>query len=197
LRHGSDANQENQMTGNTKLQPKSEKNIAAYGLGPLSWDRALERLEQEWKLQPPPEYGGPPEAHTHWLATTGPDGRPHVVPVGAAWHEGAFYFTSGAGTRKSRDLARDPRCSIVLAAQGLDLTVEGSAVIIRDETRLRALAEVFAGGGWAPTVKDGAFHHEYSAPSAGPAPWDVYAFKPKTVYAFATAEPFGATRWRF
>jgi hypothetical protein len=46
-------------------------------------------------------------------------------------------------------------------------------------------------------VRDGAFHHEFSAPSAGPPPWYLYEFTPATVYGFATAEPFGATRWRF
>jgi len=55
---------------------------------------------------------------------------------------------------------------------------------------------VFASGGWAPTVRDGAFHHEFSAPSAGPPPWYVYEFTPHTVFGQATAEPYGATRWR-
>ena len=37
----------------------------------------------------------------------------------------------------------------------------------------------------------------FSAPAAGPPPWDVYEFTPETVYALATAEPGGATRFRF
>ena len=180
-----------------KIKPSSEKNIAVYDLGPLSWDRALERLEQEWKLQAPAEFGGVPEPHTHWLATTQPDGRPHVVPVGAAWHEGAFYFSSGDGTRKSKNLALDPRCAVMLAAAGVDLTVEGRAVKVTDEAKLQRLASVFASGGWEPTVRDGAFYHEFSAPSAGPPPWYVYEIVPQTVYGFATGEPYGATRWQF
>jgi hypothetical protein len=56
---------------------------------------------------------------------------------------------------------------------------------------------VFAGGGWAPTVEGGGFTHEYSAPSAGPPPWYVYEFVPEDVYAVATKEPGGATRWTF
>ena len=46
-------------------------------------------------------------------------------------------------------------------------------------------------------VKDGAFTAPYSAPSAGPPPWDLYEFTPTTAFGVATAEPFGATRWRF
>ena len=49
---------------------------------------------------------------------------------------------------------------------------------------------------WGPQARDGAFWHEYSAPSAGPPPWDVYEITPTTFYAVANAEPFGATRWR-
>jgi Pyridoxamine 5'-phosphate oxidase len=145
-----------------------------------------ERLEQEWKLQPPPEFGGVPEPHTHWLATTRPDGRSHVVPVGTAWQDGAFYFTSGDGTQKARNLARDPCCVVTLAAAGLDLSLEGEAVKVTDGATLQRLAEVFATVGWAPAVRDGAYFH-----------WYLYEFKPKTVYGFATAEPYGATRWRF
>jgi hypothetical protein len=36
---------------------------------------------------------------------------------------------------------------------------------------------------------------EYSAPSAGPPPWHVYKIAPSTVFAFGTAEPYGATRF--
>ncbi|WP_425456974.1 pyridoxamine 5'-phosphate oxidase family protein [Actinomadura hallensis] len=41
-----------------------------------------------------------------------PDGRPHAAGVGALWYDGDLYFTSGPGTRKSRDLAANPACSL-------------------------------------------------------------------------------------
>jgi nitroimidazol reductase NimA-like FMN-containing flavoprotein (pyridoxamine 5'-phosphate oxidase superfamily) len=181
------------MTESKGLTTVSEKNLDGYGSPPIAWERALDRLEQEWLLQGPGGDGGP---HTHWLATVRPDGRPHVVPIGAAWREGRFYFTAGAATRKSRNLADNPRCSITLAAAGLDIVLEGEAIRVKDEAKLNRAAETFAAGGWAPTVRDGAFYHEYSAPSAGPPPWDVYEFTPRTVFGFATGEPYGATRWR-
>lgn len=46
-------------------------------------------------------------------------------------------------------------------------------------------------------MRDGAFYAEYSAPSAGPPPWYLYRVTPATVYALGTAEPYGATRFRF
>jgi hypothetical protein len=184
------------MVQNAELRPVSEKNLDGYGSPPIAWERALDRLKEEWKHQAPPEMGGDAYPHTHWLSTTRADGRPHVVPIGAVWLDGAFYFSSGPGTQKTMDLARNPQCSMTLAAAGLDITLDGEAVRVTDETLLQRLAEVFASGGWAPTVRDGAFHHEFSAPSAGPPPWYVYEFTPRTVYGFATAEPYGATRWR-
>jgi len=114
--------------------------------------------------------GGDASPHTHWLATTRPDGGPHVMPIGVTWLDGRFYFSSGPGTRKAKNLAQNPHCVITLAGQGLDLVLEGEAVKVTDEAKLHRLADVFASAGWAPTVRDGAFYHEFSAPSAGPPP---------------------------
>jgi hypothetical protein len=59
------------------------------------------------------------------------------------------------------------------------------------------VAAVFREGGWVPTVEGDAFTAPYSAPSAGPPPWHLYRFAFTTVFGVATAEPYGATRWRF
>src|SRR5689334_17705712 len=105
------------------LQPVTERNLDGYGSPPIAWERARASLEEEWKLQGPNGQGIP---HTHWLATVRPDGAPHVMPIGAAWLDGAFYFTTGPGTRKAKNLAHEPRCVITLAARDLDLVVEGT-----------------------------------------------------------------------
>jgi hypothetical protein len=119
------------------------------------------------------------------------------MPVGAVWLDGAFYFTSGAGTRKAKNIARNPDCVITLAGRGLDLVVEGKAARVTDTAKLQRLAEVYAANGWEPSVRNGSFYAEFSAPSAGPPPWDLYEFTPTTVFGLSTAEPPGATRWRF
>jgi nitroimidazol reductase NimA-like FMN-containing flavoprotein (pyridoxamine 5'-phosphate oxidase superfamily) len=177
------------MTQNTQLKPTSEKNISGYDLGPLSWDRVRERWEEEWR-------GGDDCPHTHWIATVRPDGTPHVMPAGIAYHERHFYLVSGPGTRKSKNIAQNPRCVVALAAKGFDIVVEGEAAKVTDDAKLKRVAEVYAANGWAPTVENGAFVHEYSAPSAGPPPWDLYEITPKTVFGLSTGEPGGATRWR-
>lgn len=164
-----------------------QKNLAdLYGLDLIPWSRALEALES-----------GEPQKQTPFLATTRPDGRPHAAGVGALWDDGRVYFVSGAGTRKSRNLAENPNCSIAFSLPGIDLVIEGAAERVGDDKTLQRLAKRYADQGWAPTVEDGAFTHEYSAPSAGPPPWDLYVVRPVTVFGVLADEPGGATRWRF
>jgi nitroimidazol reductase NimA-like FMN-containing flavoprotein (pyridoxamine 5'-phosphate oxidase superfamily) len=66
-----------------------------------------------------------------WLATRWPDGRPHVMPVWAVWHAGALWFSSSERSRKARNLAADPRCSLTtedplnpIVAEGVGRTRE-------------------------------------------------------------------------
>ncbi len=77
-------------------RPADEKNLDGYGSPPLEWKRVTESLDKTRDLDALDAFG------RFWLATTNPDGSPHVVPVGIVWDEGTFYFTSGAGTRSRR-----------------------------------------------------------------------------------------------
>lgn len=174
------------MTATTP--PRETKNLDGYGLPPLQWQRVLDALDRTRELEVADS------ASHFWIATTRPDGRPHLAGVGLVWDDGRFYLATGAGTQKGKNLARDPRCTVSVAAPGIDIVAEGMAEIIRDGDELQRIATLFSG--WGPEVRDGAFWHEYSAPSAGPPPWDVYEITPTTIYAVATAEPHGATRWR-
>jgi hypothetical protein len=49
----------------------------------------------------------------------------------------------------------------------------------------------------AVLVDGDAFTAGYSAPSGGPPPWHFFRLTAHTVFGVATAEPHGATRWRF
>lgn len=140
---------------------------------------------------------GGPGRHTFWLSTIDADGRPHLTAVGAYWRHGRYYFTGGPRSRKIRNIERDPRCAFGVATHGYDVVLEGRARRVTDDALLHQLAQVFAEGGWAPEVVDGGFTHQYSAPSAGPAPWYLYEFTPEDAYAVMTEEPGGATRWTF
>jgi hypothetical protein len=178
----------------TAQEPVAERNLDGYGAPLIPWAKVRQRLEEV--LTQSPGSGGP-DRHTWWLATVRPDGRPHVMPVGVWWVDGACYFTAGPATRKARNLAHNPHCVMTVATHDFDVVVEGQAARVTDEATLRRVAEVAAAEDWPVTVRDGALYGEYSAPSAGPPPWEVYEVTPATVFGLGTAPPFGATRWRF
>jgi hypothetical protein len=119
------------------------------------------------------------------------------MPVGVLFVDDAFYFTAGPKTRKARNIARNPNSVITIATHDFDLVVEGPARRIEDSTRLKRIAEAFTAAGWKPTVVKGGLTAAYSAPSAGPPPWQVYEVKPEKIFALGTSEPYGATRWNF
>jgi pyridoxamine 5'-phosphate oxidase-like protein len=162
----------------------TRKNLDIYGAAPIAWARALKQLEAG-------------TAGTYWLATTNSDGRPHVAAVGALWVDGKIYFTTGSRTRKGRNLAANADCVLSVSLTGIDLVIEGIAVRVTDRPTLLRLAERYAAQGWPAAVSGGALTAEYSAPSAGPPPWNLYVVRPTTAFGVATAEPSGATRWQF
>ena len=132
-----------------------------------------------------------------FLGTVRPDGRPHSAAFGAAWHDGDVYFQSGPATRKARNVAANPACTISASLPGIDLVFEGEARRVVDTATLEAVAAVYREGGWGVEVDGDAFTAPYSAPSAGPPPWHLFRVEAHTVFGVATAEPHGATRWRF
>jgi PPOX class probable F420-dependent enzyme len=57
---------------------------------------------------------GTPIAH---LATVLPDGAPHSVPLWIGTHGDRIVFLTGPGSRKARNLRRDPRVALSLAPE--------------------------------------------------------------------------------
>ncbi|PXY27817.1 PPOX class F420-dependent oxidoreductase [Prauserella muralis] len=49
------------------------------------------------------------------LATVLPDGSPHAAPVWVGVHGDRIVFLTGPGTRKARNLRRDPRLALSIA----------------------------------------------------------------------------------
>jgi len=150
---------------------------------PRDWAEARERLEK---------------AEVYWVSTVRPDGRPHVTPLVAVWLDGALYFCTGADERKARNLARNPHVVITTGCntldQGLDVVVEGEAVRVSDEARLRGVAETYASKYGSPfrfTVRDGAFLNEEGGEAL------LYEVRPGTAFGFGKGETFSQTRWRF
>jgi hypothetical protein len=170
----------------TERTPVETTNLDQYGNAPLPWSRAHDVLA-----------ANPPMPGTYFLGTVGTDGRPHAAGTGAIWYDGDFYVVSGPGTRKSRNLAANPACTIAVSLEGMDLTFEGEATRVTDAPTLEGVAGRYREIGWPVEVEGDAFTAPYTAPSGGPPPWYLYRFRYNTVFGVASAEPHGATSWRF
>jgi hypothetical protein len=164
------------------------------GLPPVDWGTIVDSLAD----------GSPPDTDAHnarttWLTTLNDDGSPHVTAVGALWLDDTFWFQTGAGTRKRRNIDRDPRCSIAVSIRGSDVVVEGDAERVTDSARLARVAEAWAEGGW-PAELDASgtgITAPFNAPSQGPPPWSVYRIEARSSTVVLVTDPGGLTRFRF
>lgn len=171
----------------TMTEPISTRNLDRYGSAELPWSRPRDILASDT----------PGADLTFFVATVRPDGRPHSAGVGAVWLDGALYFVSGPSTRRARNLAANPACSVSVRLRGIDLVLEGEAHRVTDASTLERVAAVYRMGGWPAEVEGDALTAPYSAPSAGPPPWHLYRLTLHTAIGVAGAEPHGATRWDF
>src|SRR5262249_25652148 len=124
--------------------PRTEHNLDGYGAPLIPWMKIRQRLEQG--VTQIPGSGGP-DRHTCWLTTVHPDGRPHVMPLGVNWMDGALYFSTGATTRKAKNLAQNPQCVITVATHDFDIVVEGKAIKVTDPALVAPIAESYQAQG--------------------------------------------------
>lgn len=168
-------------------EPISTRNLDPSGSAELPWSRARDLLASDT----------PTANLTFFVATVRPNGRPHSAGVGAVWVDNALYFKSGPETRRARNLAANPACSVSVRLRGIDLVLEGEANRVTDFSTLERVAAVYRTGGWPASVEGDGLTAPFSAPSAGPPPWHLYRLTLHTAFGVASAEPNGATRWDF
>ena len=162
------------------------------GLPAVEWETAVEKLA----TAPGPAQDAL-NSRTTWLSTINEDGSPHVTAVGALWLDDAYWFQTGAGTRKARNVARDPRCSIAVSVLGADMVVEGVAVRVTEPSAVARAAKAWADQGWPaePDESGTGITAPFNAPTQGPPPWHVYRIETRSVIAGISAEPGGLTRF--
>lgn len=150
---------------------------AQSGQGLLPWSWATERLTQ---------------SQIYWIATTYPDGRPHVMPVWGIWLDEAFYFSSGPRSRKTRNLAMDPRCTVSSELNHEVVILEGVAKQVNNPLLLKRFAGVYSTKYQYPMepTQDGVRDdHGNSGP--------VFAVHPRLAFGFGEDLTGIATRWSF
>ena len=137
----------------------------------MDWAECVERLRN---------------AEAYWLATTGPGGDPHVVPVWGALVDGDLYLETGAAnTAKARHLATNSSIAIHLDGINDALIVQGRAVACRPDASLGAALAA-------------AMTSKYSGYSPSPSDWDdggLHRLVPSVMLAWRDMPT--ATRWRF
>ena len=105
----------------------------------------------------------------------------------------------GAGTRKGRNVARDPRCSVAVSVRDADVVIEGDAVRVTEPGAVARIAKAWADNGWPaePDESGSGITAPFNAPSQGPPPWHVYRIEPRSATVVLATDPGGLTRFRF
>jgi hypothetical protein len=166
------------------------------GLPPIEWAQVEAQLGDLLMNDDPRS----PNRVSFWLTTLNDDGSPHVTSVGALWHSGSCWFQTADRTRKAKNVARDPRCTVSVATRGFDVTLSGEAHRVSDPATVAEIAALWAKSGWPaqPDESGTGITAPFNAPTLGPPPWFVYEVKPATATAVGTAEDTpGSMRWRF
>src|SRR5688500_15110433 len=78
-----------------------------------------------------------------WFASVRPDGRPHLIPIWFVWHDGKAWISTGDGSRKHRNIQKNPHVSISLEDGTNPLVIEGTAREERDASVRDTLAPLF------------------------------------------------------
>lgn len=139
----------------------------------LEWAWAEERLTR---------------SHDFWLATGGPDGRPHVMPVWGVWRDDALWFSSALSSRKARNLATNPMCAATTDDPQQPVVLEGAAELVGALDAIARFAE-------AVNAK---YDAHYPASFYDPAVNGTWRLEPSWAFGLDEADfPGSPTRWVF
>jgi hypothetical protein len=133
----------------------------------LPWSHAEERLIA---------------ARRYWLATTRPDGRPHVTPVWGVWVDGALYIDGPPITTWGRNLKANPALSVHLESGEDVVILEGE---IEDLTTDPALGSRIVE----------AWDAKYGRLTPDPAGQGIFRLRPRTARAWSSESLEDGTRW--
>lgn len=169
------------MAKSKKASPKATRpQMPGYGLpntkkGLLDWKWAEERLKK---------------SRQYWIATTRPDGRPHVMVIWALWMNGQLYFSTGGTSRKARNLSKNPHCTMCTENSEEAVVLEGSVEKEKSAQTIREFLKLYQ--------KKYKFDMSGMAEDLLSLKEPVFFLKPKTGFGLAE-RTFSktATRWLF
>ena len=132
----------------------------------LPWGWALEKLTS---------------SRNYYISTVRSDGLPHTAIVWAVWIDDALYFSTGSKTRKARNLAHQPRCTIATDRAE-------DAVIMEGVGQPCGMPPSF------PAVYKEKYNWELTADEQG---GPFFVVRPRVVFAFREHDMAETTRWTF
>ena len=172
------------MVARSKVKTATPKitrpHMPGYGLskarkGLLPWNWAEDRLKQSRQF---------------WIATTRPDRRPHVMVVWALWMNGALYFSTGKTSRKARNLAKNPNCTMCAENAAEAVILDGKVKSERDVEVIRAFIRLYEK---KYKFKLGEMGEDWLALKE-----PVFYLQPKVAFGLWEKKfPTSATRWIF
>ncbi len=175
--HTSSASHPRRTVSNMLTPDQSRPNVpSGYGIaaadegkGLLPWSWADERLRgrQIW-----------------WLATVRPSGAPHLMPIWAVWLGDGVAFSTDGDSRKARNIAANPRVSIVPERGTQSVILEGVAELLPPERKDEFVAAYNAT--WEIDIS------EMDSPA--------FLIRPVKAFGFVDEDdgfPLNATRWTF
>jgi hypothetical protein len=118
-------------------------------------------------------------SRNHFIASTRPDRRPHLMPVWGVWCDDRYVFSTGITTVKSENLLKNPAIAVSFE-DGKD------AVILEGRAEITPLDDV-------PSFV-GSYKEKYDyVIEEGP----VWSVVPSQAFAFVEDDSFGttATKW--
>ena len=173
----------------TNQAPVETTNLGRAEDTAIAWSRPRDLLTAP---SPPDHPGG---YFPSYLITVRTDGRPHATGVGVRWYDGDLYFLSSPRSRKSRNLAANPACTIAMRLpNGPDVVLQGDAAPIDEVAILDAVGALIRQSGWPVELAAGGFTAPFGPRGGSPSPWRLYRFVFHTAIAQGGE---GATRWRF
>jgi general stress protein 26 len=149
---------------------------AEEGSGLIPWAAAEEKLAT---------------SKNYWVSTITPvgvPGRPHLMPVWALWLDSAVWFSSALRSRKVRNIAVNPQCTVATEDSDNPVIVSGTAEIVvgRDET-LAFLAAM-----------NDKYNTSYGADFVDPSVNATIRIRPEWAFSLLEGDFTGSpTRWDF
>ncbi len=132
------------------------------------------------------------ESLHYWMATTRPDGRPHVVPRWGAWLAEALYYDGSPDTLHARNASANPACTLHIGDGREAIVVDGITAAseplrgAQAESLAAEIGRKYGGLGYTPEADS------WSGADAG----GLMVFRPSKALAWFDF-PTDLTRFRF